>query len=215
MLNLALRYLADDPRLYTVVGSKRDRRIVLEKCSAGCGLYCPYVNLPRGRYYVSVRFAASDRPRGHGLMDVCRDTDGQVITSALFDLGKLTNGSKQIGIEFELYQGVSQCQVRLHCAAGVSATIESLEIEFRDVDTSSVEATVRDGLGDPAVFPPLVGLGRIRNLSRVKQMKEFIRHPLAYTRRRFETALIERLVPMTAWRTAEILDQGADYQIIK
>lgn len=215
MSHLALRYLGSNPRLYTAVGSKQGDKIVLERCSAGCGLYGPYVNLPRGRYYASVRFAGSDRPRGHGLMDVCRDMDGQVITSFLFDLGKLTNDSKQIGIDFELYQAVSQCQVRLHCAAGVSATIESLEIEFRDVDTSSVEATVRDGLGDHAVFPPLVGLDRIRKLSRVKQMKEFIRHPLADTRKRFETALIDRLVPLAAGRTAEILARDASYQIIK
>jgi hypothetical protein len=61
MSNLALLYLGDNPRLYTRVGSKRGNSILLNKCLAGCGLYGPYVNLPRGRYYASVRFAGGDR----------------------------------------------------------------------------------------------------------------------------------------------------------
>src|SRR6516164_10724330 len=186
MSNIALRYLGDNPRLYTIVGEKRGDKIVLEKCSIGCGLYGPYVNLPRGRYYASVRFAEDDQPEGRGWMDVCRNMDAQIIASSLFDLGKLTRGPKEIGIAFELYRAVSQCQVRLQCAAGVSAKIESMQIEFRDVDATSIEATVRDGLGDATVTPPFVRLGRM------KQLKGFMRHPFSNTRKRVEAAVIER-----------------------
>ncbi len=177
MSNLVLRYLGNSPRLYTGVGSQRDDTIVLENCTAGCGLYGPYVNLPRGRYHAFVRFAAHGRHQGHGLIDVCQGMDAQIITSARFDLGK-ANGSREIGINFRLPAQVSQCQVRLHCAAGVSATIESLEIEFRDVDAAAIEATVRDGIGDGTVSPPLV------RLSRIRQLKHFIGHPIAEARLR-------------------------------
>ena len=177
MSNLVLRYLGNSPRLYTSVGSQRDDTIVLEDCTAGCGLYGPYVNLPRGRYHAFVRFAAHSRHQGRGLIDVCQGIDAQIITSARFDLGK-ANGSREIGINFRLPAQVSQCQVRLHCAAGVSATIESLEIEFRDVDAAAIEATVRDGIGDGTVSPPLV------RLSRIRQLKLFIGHPIAEARLR-------------------------------
>jgi hypothetical protein len=209
MSNLALRYLGDNPRLYTAVGAKRGDKIVLEKCPVGCGLYGPYVNLPRGRYYASVRFAVGDRPQGHGLIDVCRNMEAQVITSAVFDLAKLTNSSDEIGIAFDLHQPVPLCQVRLHCAAGVSATIESLEIEFRDVDPASIEATVCDGLGDGAVFPPLV------RLSRTNRLKRFMSRPFARTRERFEAALIDRVAFLAASRTEEMLAQDPTFRIIK
>ena len=179
MSNLALRYLGNSPRLYTGVGSQRGDTIVLENCAAGCGLYGPYVNLPRGQYHAFVRFAPHGRQQGRGLIDVCRGMDAQIITSARFDLAK-TNGSHEIGINFRLAAETSQCQVRLQCAAGVSATIESLEIEFRDVDSASIETTVRDGIGDRTVSPPFVRLSRIRRL------KRFIDHPIADARLRVE-----------------------------
>ena len=209
MSNLALRYLGNNPRLYTDVGAKRGDKIVLEKCSAGCGLYGPYINLPRGRYYAAVRLAAGDRPEGQGLMDVCRDGDAKIITSVLFDFGKLTDGFNEIGIEFELHQAVLLCQVRLHCTASVSVTIESLEIEFRDVDAASVKAIVRDGLGDSAILPPLV------RLSRFNRLRGFVRHPFAETRKRLETALIDRLAFRAAGQIMEILAQDPTFRFSK
>jgi hypothetical protein len=209
MSNIALRYLGDNPRLYTIVGEKRGDKIVLEKCSIGCGLYGPYVNLPRGRYYASVRFAEDDQLEGRGWMDVCRNMDAQIIVSSLFDLGKLTKGTKEIGIAFELHRAVSQCQVRLQCAAGVSAKIESMQIEFRDVDAAAIEATVRDGLGDATVTPPFVQLGRI------KKLEEFIRHPFSYTRKRVEAAVVERLAFLTAGRITEILADDVTFRFTK
>jgi len=209
MSNLALRYLGDNPRLYTTVGEKRGGKIVLEKCSVGCGLYGPYVSLPRGRYYASVRFAEDDQPEGRGWMDVCRNMDAQIIASSLFDLSKLTGGPKAIGIAFELHRAVSQCQVRLQCAAGVTAKIESMQIEFRDVDPASIEATVRDGLGDASLAPPFVRVGRF------KKLEEFIRHPLSSTRKRVESAVVERLAFLAAGRITEILADDATFRFTK
>jgi hypothetical protein len=204
-----LRYLGNNPRLYTTVGSRRGDQIVLEKCSAGCGLYGPYVNLPRGRYYASIRFAASDRAQGRGWMDICSGADARIISSVSFDLSELAAGSKEIGIAFDLDRALLQCQVRLHCAANLSATIESMEIEFRNVEADSIEAAVRDGLGDGAISPPLV------KLSRVKKLKGFVRHPLAKTRKRFEAAMIDRLALMAADRTAEMLAHDPTFRFIK
>src|SRR5258705_7709801 len=209
MSNLALRYLGNNPRLYTDVGSKRGDKIVLEKCSSGCGLYGPYVNLPRGLYYASLRLAANDPAQGQALIDVCRDGDTKTITSVMFDFGKLSGGSNEIGIEFDLHQAASLCQLRMHCIASVSATIESLEIEFRDVDAASVKAIVRDGLGDDTIFPPLVRLDRLR------QLRGFMRRPFAETRRRFEVALVDRLAFRAAGQIAEILAQDPTFRFTK
>jgi hypothetical protein len=199
MSHLALRYLASDPRLYTAVGSKRGSSIVLERCPAGCGLYGPYIDLPVGQYYAAVRFVTINRPAGCGLIDVCRDTDAQVIASVPFDFAKLDDGSKEIGIAFDLYRPISQCQVRLHCTAGVSATIESLEIKSRDVATALIQTTERNGLDDGTEF------SRVTRLRLIQNFKAIIRRPFSEARMRFEAALIERLAYLAAGRTAEIL----------
>jgi hypothetical protein len=187
MSYLALRYLGDNPRLYTRIGSKRGNFILLDKCLAGCGLYGPYVNLPRGRYYASVRFAGGDNLEGRGVIDVCSGMGAHVIISEPFNLGKLPQGSRELGIAFDLPRATSQCQVRLECAAGVSAIIECLKIEFRDVGTKGIEAAVSDGLGDEAVAPPFV------RLSRITRLKRFGNHPLAETGRRVQAIRARKL----------------------
>ena len=207
MSSFLLRYQGDNPRLYTTVGVKRGSKIILEGCSVGCGVYGPYVNLPRGRYYACMRLAADDQPSGSVIIDVCRNMDALVIASVPFDLSRLSKGAKHIGIGFDLHQPVSQCQVRLHCAAGVSATIESLEIEFREVDATLVETAVRDGLG--AIPPPLVRFGRS------KQLKAIVKHPVKEMRKRFETALIERLTLPAAERAVELLAQDTSFRFVK
>jgi len=211
MSNLALHYHSDNSRLYTAVGTKRNGTIILQDCSSGCGLYGPFVNLPRGQYHACVRFAASNRPRGRGWLDVCHDLDAKIIaSSAPLDLGALPKRSSEIGITFELYQATSWCQVRLHCVAEVSATIISLEIEFLDADTASIENTVSDGLRDGKVIaPPFVRLRRIRKL------KRFMQHPLATARRRLEVAVVDRLAVVVAERAAERMTQNATFRFTR
>jgi hypothetical protein len=187
MSNLVLQYLADNPRLYTEVGSKQGNFIILDRCLAGCGFYGPYVNLPRGRYYASVRFATGGRLEGCGVIDVCSGNVAQIVISAPFDLGKLIRGVKEIGIAFDLPLAVTQCQVRLQCAAGVSARIECLVIEFRDLATPAIEAAVGDGLGDRAVAAPFV------RGSLIRQVKRLLHHPLAETRWRVKATLARKL----------------------
>src|SRR5271156_2704216 len=114
MSGLALRYLGSNPRLYTEVGSKRGDQILLENSGGGCGLYGPYVNLPRGQYYALVRFAPGSRVQGRGLLDVCTGMEAQVATSVPFDFENLATSENEVGILFELNRAMSQCQVRLH-----------------------------------------------------------------------------------------------------
>jgi hypothetical protein len=202
MHNLALHYSTDSPRLYTVVGLKRDNKIVLENCSAGCGLYGPYVNLPKGMYYASICLDGSYRPRGQVVIDVCRDRDSKIIATHPLDFEKHAKTSREIGIDFYLFQNASLCQVRLHCAAGVSATILGLDIEFQNVDTEVISSTVSDGIVDGTVVaPPFV------RRSLIRRAKAFIRGPLAVTRNRPEAALIGGLPSLAAERVAEVLAQ--------
>jgi hypothetical protein len=207
MSSLALRYLGSNPRLYTEVGSKHGDQIRLENSGSGCGLYGPYVNLPRGQYYALVRFAPGGRAHGRGLIDVCTGMEAQVVTSVPFDLENLATRENTIGILFKTNTAISQCQVRLHCTEHVSATIDCLEIEFRDVTAASLKSTLRDGIG--AASPPLIHLDRFR------QFKGFIRHPLAETRRRLQAAVVDRLTPLVAERTADILALEPNLRFIK
>jgi len=211
MSNLALRYLPSDPRLYTQAGEKHRDKISLENCSNICGLYGPYVNLPRGDYYASIRFSAANALRGTTRLDVCCDANAQIITSsAAFDLAKSAKGTNETGILFHLNQTTPSCQVRLHCLADVSATIEGLEIEFRHVDPASIENTVQDGLADGASLrPPLV------RLSRARRIKRFLQHPFANTLHRLETGLIDRLASIAAERTTQIRSRDPRYRFIK
>ena len=121
--------------------------------------------------------------------------------------GKIGKGAIEIGIAFDIRHAVSHCQVRTHCAAGVSATIETLEIEFCEVDAASVETAVCDGLG--ATPTPLVRRGR------TQQLRGLLRHPLREPHKRLETALIDRLPLPVAERTAEFLAHGPGLRFVK
>lgn len=207
MSGLALRYLGSNPRLYTEVGSKHGDQILLDNADGGCGFYGPYVNLPKGRYYALIRFALGSRLHGRGMVDVCTGMEAQVVTSVPFDFDNQAIRGNSIGIPFEFNKSMSQCQVRLYCRERVSATIDCLEIEFRDVTAASLKSTLRDGIG--AASPPLIHLDRFR------QFKDFIRHPLAETWRRFQAAAVDRLTPLVAERTADILALEPHLRFIK
>src|SRR5579872_291663 len=97
---LALRYLGSNPRLYTEVGLKDGDQILLDSADGGCGLYGPYVNLPKGQYYALVRFAPGSRLRGRGVVEVCTGMEAQVVTSVAFDFDNLTIRGNNIGILF-------------------------------------------------------------------------------------------------------------------
>jgi hypothetical protein len=209
MSDAALLYLGSNPRLYTTIGAKRGDQIRLENCRPGCGLYGPYVNLPSGRYYALVRFAAGHPRCGRGIIDVCTGTDAQVVISAPFNLNKLAPRSHEIGIAFQLDRAASQCQVRLHCNTNVTAIIEQLEIRFREVAASSIEAILRDGIGEGEISPPLVRLGR------TQQLKGFLKHPLAETRTRLRAAKVDRLAPPIAERTLELIARESAFRFTK
>jgi hypothetical protein len=63
MSNLVLQYLADNPRLYTEVGSKQRNLILLDRCVAGCGFYGPYAS----KFVVLSMFAVAARRRSLSL----------------------------------------------------------------------------------------------------------------------------------------------------
>ncbi len=209
MSDAALLYLGSNPRLYTRIGAKRGDQILIENSRTGCGLFGPYVNLPRGRYYASVRFAAGHPRRGRGVIDVCTGMDGWVVASAPFNLAKLARRSNEIGIAFQLDRAALQCQVRLHCNTSVSAIIDHLEIRFREVAASSIAASLRDGIGDGDVPPPLVQLGP------TEQLKGFLKHPLAETRKRLWVAKIDRFASRVADRTLELMAQDPAFRFVK
>jgi hypothetical protein len=209
MATAALRYLGSNPRLYTSVGAKRGDQILLENSRIGCGLYGPYVNLPGGRYYASVRFAAGQPRRGRGVIDVCTGIDGQVVASTRFNLSKLPPLANEIGIAFKLARATPQCQVLLHCNTKVSALIDHLQIRFVEVAPSSIAATLRDGIGDGAVVPPLVQLGP------TEQLTGFLKQPLAEIRKRLWAAAWDRLASRVADRSLELIAQDPGVRFIK
>ena len=61
-------------------------------------------------------------------MDVCANVGRRVIESATFDLAALPRCGHHVGFTFFIDFAAPQCEVRLHCPAGASATITGVEI---------------------------------------------------------------------------------------
>jgi hypothetical protein len=97
----------------------------------------------------------------------------------------------------------------MHCNTSVSAIIDHLEIRFREVAASSIETSLRDGIGDGDIPPPLVRLGRS------ERSKGFLKHPLAELRKRLWAANVDRLASRVADRTLELMAQDPVFRFVK
>ncbi len=218
MADIALLFQADDPRLRTTVGVRDGETIVLSNSAAGIGLYGPYVDLPSGRYRARIRFAEAHETAGSVTMDVCEEAATKIISAAEFDLSNLAPGKREIELAFSLDRAASLCEVRLFCAAAVSATITRIEILFLDFEASLVgwlDRLERLTHGGRATY-----VGNNRILARLvvgdtifaflMPANDLLIVPATIARGEYEPALT-RYFTRTVAGTDHCLDVGANY----
>lgn len=144
MATVSLRFSADDPRLHTMTGEKRDGVIRL-RSGPGFGLFGPYISLPTGQCVARIRF--SGQPRGRAVMDICTDAGRTVLASRAVDLDALGEEGRSVELAATLDGPCSECEIRLLCEPGVDADIESLELELTRFPDTFLRP---DQAGEPA-----------------------------------------------------------------
>lgn len=163
----SLFFPADDARIVTQVGLRRDDAIVVTKDKEGCVIHGPYIDLPKGKYRANIYFSEDTIFKGDISTDVCADLGGRVLKSAAFNLAQAARNDGQLGFEFSLDDPAPQCEVRLYCARGVSARVTGVEIVRLDPDAAwmhmSASGFRRHGAPSPAPLgdgDPASGLAR-------------------------------------------------------
>ena len=124
--NLSLRF--DDPRVYTIAGTKVPQVGLSSQGNAGVLAYGPYVPLPKGRYTV----------RLYGMADAgARGTLDTVANGGSLDLGK-TDFTVPVGkgtesllatLQFSSPVNVSNLEIRVHASAGPNVTVTRYEMD--------------------------------------------------------------------------------------
>jgi len=124
-----LRIPAGDDRLHTQIGRCAGNVIVVENAGPGCGLFGPYVDLPIGAYIGRIRFAPGTPLAGSVEFNISAEGGAVVIARRRYDLGESGRPQDGLTLEFLLAAPANGCELRLFCDAGVSATIDRVEIE--------------------------------------------------------------------------------------
>jgi FkbM family methyltransferase len=130
-------FRAGDPRIAARQGAKHGDRVRISEEDAGCIIYGPYVTLPKGRYRATMRLTERTGFSGALVIEVCAEVGVQHIAHAELDLSKADRDDLCIQCDFTLERETAYCEARLHCAGGVTAEVESVEIAPIDLDRQS------------------------------------------------------------------------------
>jgi hypothetical protein len=132
----SLFFPAGDARIGTEIGFRQDGAIVVANDKEGCFLYGPYVDLPKGKYRANVIFSERSIFKGEILVDVCADLGKIILKSGACNLAQARRNAGQLPFDFSLDEPTPQCEVRLYCSRGVSATVTGVEIVRLDPDVT-------------------------------------------------------------------------------
>jgi hypothetical protein len=124
----AFRFTATDGNLHTQVGIFRDGAIVLDRAAKGSGLFGPYIDLPAGRYVARLNFRPEATLHGRAVADVVCDVGRTRLAQARIDARAGAQPLESIEMAFASDADMIGVEVRLLCAAGFSATLDSVEI---------------------------------------------------------------------------------------
>jgi SAM-dependent methyltransferase len=119
---------ANDPALRTDVGIREDDAIAFYNAAPGTALFGPYISLPAGRYVARLRFAAASERRGQATLDVCAAAGAQRLAARDIDAALLPGPQPIAELAFGSASELHEIEVRLFCAGGFTARIESVEI---------------------------------------------------------------------------------------
>jgi SAM-dependent methyltransferase len=124
----AFRFTATDGNLHTQVGIFRDGAIVLDRAAKGSGLFGPYIDLPAGRYVARLNFRPEATLHGRAVADVVCDVGRTRLAQARIDARAGAQPLESIEMAFASDADMIGVEVRLLCATGFSATLDSVEI---------------------------------------------------------------------------------------
>jgi len=140
---LTLRFSAAESMVCTMAGVKIDGMIVTNG-SAGVALYGPYVTLPAGKYRARILFAEHRPLFGPFYMDICSAYGLKTHVSKTIEQGhghSLT--APDFVCDFTLAESEPDCELRLHCEQGSTATIAGVEFELSSSTAFNFEAEAR------------------------------------------------------------------------
>lgn len=122
------RYLANDPRLLTGIGTREQNRIRVDGSRPGTMLYGPYMLLFPGHYEARVTFDPAIMPKGSATLDIAVDTGRKVLATRTLHAEKLQEEGMSASLRFSSGDLMRRTEIRLLCGSEFVAAVQSVEI---------------------------------------------------------------------------------------
>lgn len=119
---------AEDDRLLTQSGQKKDGLIIVENASSGHALYGPYIDLAAGSYCVRIILSSHHVNKGSVWIDVVSSLASIQHAGKKFVLSKLPKGAGEIVLEIHSPVTIEGFEVRIFCLQRVEMAIYGLEV---------------------------------------------------------------------------------------
>src|SRR5262249_28858993 len=100
MPSMFRRFLANDPRLLTGIGTRERNRISVDGSRIGTILYGPYILLCPGQYEARVTFDPAIMPMGSATLDVSVDTGRTVLATRTLAADRLQEEGMSASLKF-------------------------------------------------------------------------------------------------------------------
>jgi hypothetical protein len=119
---------AQDERLATQAGWKKDGLILVDKATSGPALFGPYLDLPAGNYRVRVLLSPHHPTIGPVSMDLVSSSARIQHAHQHFTLTRLPKGAAQLQLELSSTSPITGLEVRVLCQGLVEMAISGVEI---------------------------------------------------------------------------------------
>jgi len=128
MPNMSRRFLANDPRLLTGIGTRERNRIRVDGSRTGTILYGPYMLLFPGQYEARVTFDPAVTPKGSATLDISVDTGRKVLATRTLDAEHLQEEGMSASLKFSGSDVMRRTEIRLLCGSEFVGAVQSVEI---------------------------------------------------------------------------------------
>jgi len=122
------RFLANDPRLFTGIGTREQNRIRVDGSRTGTILYGPYMLLFPGQYEAKVTFDPAILPQGSATLDVSVDAGRTVLATRTLDAERLQEEGMRASLKFSGGDLMRRTEIRLLCGSAFIAAVHSVEV---------------------------------------------------------------------------------------
>lgn len=186
MTEISHCFLANDPRLKTLIGHREPNLIRIATPNGGCALYGPYIGLPAGTYEAAIRFDPEVPCYGTAVVDVCAAIGRDVVVRRTVTADQIVGEDMGARIRFSSDGPLSQVEVRLYPEGEFSAGIVAVEIKgvakqlaqhvsISDLPEVNVENAIRKGRNLYDGYQRAIGLGNTNLSGRIAGDPDFLR----------------------------------------